>query len=91
MSAPLGIVAIIVTVLFGMSALAAVYRIVRGPSVLDRVIAGDVLVSTVICALGADMALNNHTDTLPVLLVLALFAVLGSLAVARFLPRQDSA
>ena len=33
-------------------ALAAVYRIIRGPSVLDRVIASDVLVATIICAAG---------------------------------------
>ena len=58
---------------------------------LDRVIASDVLVATIICALAAEMALNRHTDTLPVLLVLALFAVLGSLSVARFLPARDSA
>jgi multicomponent Na+:H+ antiporter subunit F len=85
------IVAVIAALLFGAGALCAVYRIVRGPSVLDRVIASDVLVATMMCALGAEMAFNNHTDTLPVLLILALFAVLGSLSVARFLPRQDSA
>lgn len=85
------IVAIIVGVLLGASGLCSLYRIVRGPSVLDRVIAADVLMATVMCALGADMAFNNHTDTLPVLLVLALFGVLGSISVARFLPRQDSA
>jgi multicomponent Na+:H+ antiporter subunit F len=84
------IVAVIAALLFGGAALCAIYRIVRGPSVLDRVIASDVLVATVMCALGADMAFNHHTDTLPVLLVLALFAVLGSLSVARFLPRQDT-
>jgi multicomponent Na+:H+ antiporter subunit F len=85
------IVVIIAGLLFAGGALCSVYRIVRGPSVLDRVIASDVLVATVMCALGADMAVNRHVDTLPVLLVLALFAVLGSLSVARFLPRQDSA
>lgn len=84
------IVAVIAGVLFGAGALCALYRIVRGPTVLDRVIASDVLVATVICAMGAEMAFNRHTDTLPVLLVLALFAVLGSLSVARFLPVVDS-
>lgn len=83
------VVAVIAGVLFGAGALCAVYRIVRGPSVLDRVIASDVLVATLMCAIGAEMAFNRHTNTLPVLLVLALFAVLGSLSVARFLPRQD--
>ena len=85
------IVAVVASVMFGIGALLSVYRIVVGPSVLDRVIASDVLVATIICALGAEMALNRHTDTLPVLLVLALFAVLGSLSVARFLPARDSA
>jgi multicomponent Na+:H+ antiporter subunit F len=84
------IVAVIAALMFGSAALCAIYRILRGPSVLDRVIASDVLVATVMCALGADMAFKHHTDTLPVLLVLALFAVLGSLSVARFLPRQDT-
>lgn len=87
----MGIVAVIAGVLFGAAALCALYRIVVGPTVLDRVIASDVLVATVICALGAEMAFNRHTDTLAVLLVLALFAVLGSLSVARFLPvREDT-
>ncbi|MBG6213022.1 MAG: sodium:proton antiporter [Cryobacterium sp.] len=84
-------VAVVAGVMFAVGALLAVYRIVVGPSVLDRVIASDVLVATIICALGAEMALNRHTDTLPVLLVLALFAVLGSFSVARFLPARDSA
>ena len=86
----MGIVAVIAGVLFGGAALSALYRIVVGPTVLDRVIASDVLVATVICALGAEMAFNSHTDTLAVLLVLALFAVLGSLSVARFLPVRDA-
>ena len=86
----LQIVAIVASIMFAVGALLAVYRIVIGPSVLDRVIASDVLVATIICALAAEMALNRHTDTLPVLLVLALFAVLGSLSVARFLPARDS-
>ncbi|WP_349360372.1 monovalent cation/H+ antiporter complex subunit F [Cryobacterium sp. PH29-G1] len=85
------IVAGVAGVMFAVGAILAVYRIVVGPSVLDRVIASDVLVATLICALGAEMALNRHTDNLPVLLVLALFAVLGSLSVARFLPARDSA
>ena len=87
----LQVVAVVASIMFAVGALLCVYRIVVGPSVLDRVIASDVLVATIICALGAEMALNRHTDTLPVLLVLALFAVLGSLSVARFLPARDSA
>jgi multicomponent Na+:H+ antiporter subunit F len=85
----MNIVALVAGVIFGISALLAVYRIIRGPSVLDRVIASDVLVATIMCVLGAEMALNRHVDNLPVLLVLSLFAVLGSLSVARFLPAKE--
>lgn len=85
------VVVIIASALFGAAALAAVYRIIRGPSLLDRVIASDVLVATVMCAIGAEMAINRHTDGLPVLLALAMFAIVGSVSVARFMSKQDDA
>ncbi len=75
--------------LFGIAAIFAVVRIIRGPSVLDRVVAADVLVSTIICGLGAEMALNRHTYSLPVALVLALFAVFGSISVAKFMSNRE--
>jgi multicomponent Na+:H+ antiporter subunit F len=77
-------------VMFGIGALASVYRIVVGPSLLDRVIASDVLVVTIMCVLGADMAVNHHTNTLPVMLVLGMFGIVGSVSVARFMSKQDS-
>ena len=77
-------------IMFGIGALAAVYRIVTGPSLLDRVIASDVLVVTIMCVLGAEMAVNHHTDTLPVMLVLGMFGIVGSVSVARFMAKQDS-
>jgi multicomponent Na+:H+ antiporter subunit F len=78
-----------VGVLFTFAALASVLRIVRGPSILDRMIASDMLLTTLICVLAADMVLGNHTRTLPVIIVLALTAVLGSITVARYVSRQD--
>jgi multicomponent Na+:H+ antiporter subunit F len=81
---------IVAGVMFGIGALAAVYRIVTGPSLLDRVIASDVLVVTIMCVLGAEMAVNHHIDTLPVMLVLGMFGIVGSVSVARFMAKQDS-
>jgi multicomponent Na+:H+ antiporter subunit F len=75
--------------LFSTSSLLAVVRIIRGPSVLDRIIASDVLVASIICALGAEMAVNRHTATLPVALVLALFAVFGSISVAKLMADRE--
>jgi multicomponent Na+:H+ antiporter subunit F len=52
-------------------------------------IASDMLLTTLICVLAADMVLGNHTRTLPVIIVLALTAVFGSITVARYVSRQD--
>ncbi|WP_430647529.1 monovalent cation/H+ antiporter complex subunit F [Agromyces sp. GXS1127] len=76
-------------VLFGVGAIAAVIRIIRGPTILDRALATDVLLAIAMCGLAAEMAVNRHTDTLVVLLVLALFAIVGSIAIARFIGKED--
>lgn len=74
---------------FGVAALLTVWRIITGPSILDRAVASDVLLTLVICALGAEMAINHHTRTLPVLLIVAAIGVFGSISIARFVARRD--
>lgn len=71
----------------GLSALLAVVRIVRGPSVLDRAMASEVLVTTVIFALGALAAINRSSTTLPIVISLSLVGYLGSVSVARLIPQ----
>jgi multicomponent Na+:H+ antiporter subunit F len=83
------VVAYVVGALFAFAGLASVIRIVRGPSILDRMIASDMLLTTLICVLAADMVFNGHTRTIPVILGLALTAVLGSITVARYVSKQD--
>jgi multicomponent Na+:H+ antiporter subunit F len=78
-------------VAFGAAALLSVWRIIIGPSILDRAVASDVLLTLVICALGAEMALNHHTRTLPLLLIVAAVGVFGSISIARFVARRDGA
>lgn len=75
---------------FGVAAILAVIRIVRGPSILDRAVAADVLLTEVMCVLGAEMAINGHTRNIPVLLIIAAVGVFGSIAVARFVARRDN-
>jgi len=79
----------IIYVVFAAAALLALWRIVRGPSILDRAVAADVLLTEVLCVLGADMVINHHTKTLPVLLIIAAVGVFGSIAIARFVARKD--
>ena len=78
-------------VVFGVAALLTVWRIIIGPSILDRAVASDVLLTEVMCILGAEMAINHHTRTLPVLLIIAAVGVFGSISIARFVARRDNA
>ncbi|WP_108249917.1 monovalent cation/H+ antiporter complex subunit F [Planctomonas deserti] len=80
---------VVVGVIFFAAVVLAVFRIVRGPSILDRMIATDMLVATLICALAAEMVQHEHTRTLPVLLVLAMTAFLATVGVARYVTQQD--
>lgn len=68
----------------------ALYRIARGPSILDRMIASDMLLTPIICAMGAEMAYNGHTRNLTAMLVLAAAAFLGAVVVARYVSRRGS-
>lgn len=80
----------VIMVVFGVAAVLTVIRIVRGPSILDRAVASDVLLTEAMCVLGAEMAINGHTRTIPVLLIIAAIGVFGSIAVARFVARRDN-
>lgn len=66
----------------------AMYRIIRGPTILDRMISSDMLLTTIICALGAEMVYNSHTRNLPAMLVIAATAFLSSVVVARYVSRS---
>lgn len=79
--------AVIVGVL-GIAALLTTARIVRGPSVLDRAIASEVLVTILVCALGAEAALTRHTTTMPILVSISLLGFIASVSVVRFVPRD---
>lgn len=79
-----------IMVVFGVAAILTIIRIVRGPSILDRAVASDVLLTEVMCVLGAEMAINGHTRSIPVMLIIAAVGVFGSISVARFVARRDN-
>jgi multicomponent Na+:H+ antiporter subunit F len=66
-----------------------VIRVTRGPTMLDRVVALDVLVAVLICGLGVEAAVHRHTTTLPILVVLSLVGFVGSVSMARFTRGSD--
>src|SRR5690625_5035398 len=72
------------SVLLFAAAVMALIRIVIGPKTLDRMIGVDLLVTTVVGAIGLEAVYHRHATTLPVLVVLTLVGFVGSVAVARF-------
>lgn len=85
------VVALLAIVGLTVTALAAIVRIVRGPTILDRMIASDVLLTTLVLAVGADMALRGHTDGIPLMVGVASTAVLATIVVARYVRRREGA
>ena len=85
----MNVMLLVMYVVFAVAALLTLWRIVIGPSILDRAVASDVLLTEVMCVLGAEMAINHHTRTLPVLLIIAAVGVFGSISIARFVARRD--
>ena len=77
-------VAIVCGVLLTAAAIMALIRAEKGPSMLDRTIALDIMVTTLLAAVALEAAVNRRVDTVPILVVLSLVGFLGSVAIARF-------
>ncbi len=68
----------------GGGALLALVRLARGPSLLDRVVATDTLLVIIAAGLAVHAALTQDPTVVPVLVVVALLAFVGSVSVARY-------
>ncbi|MFE9657711.1 monovalent cation/H+ antiporter complex subunit F [Micromonospora sp. NPDC006431] len=82
------LLAVALTALISVTALLALARIYRGPSLLDRVVAADLLLSTMLAAVAVEAAVNRHATTLPILVVLSLLGFVGSVSLVRFAVRE---
>lgn len=70
---------------FALSAALVLWRIVRGPAALDRIVATDVLVAIVIGAVAIQSVLWRNDTALPVVLALSLVGFSGAVALARLI------
>lgn len=88
-------VAVVATVLLAGAALLAVVRLERGPSMLDRTVAFDVLTTALVGAIAVEAAFSRRTESVPILVVLSMVGFVGSVAIARFAaaepPKENSA
>ncbi|WP_327110591.1 monovalent cation/H+ antiporter complex subunit F [Nocardia sp. NBC_01730] len=84
------IVAIVSAVLLAAAAVITTYRVVAGPSTLDRVVGIDSLIATAASGLAVWAAYSTDTTVVPAIVALALVGFLGSAAVSRFRVRDDT-
>jgi len=82
------VVLVATAVILSLAAAGAIVRIAVGPSLLDRVLASDVLLAILGAALAIDMALNKHLNNLMLLVALAVIGFIGSVTVARFVAER---
>jgi multicomponent Na+:H+ antiporter subunit F len=83
------IVAIVAAVFLASAAVLTGYRVLAGPSTLDRVVGVDSLVAITASGLAVWAAYSNDATVLPGIVALALVGFLGSAAVSRFRVRDD--
>jgi multicomponent Na+:H+ antiporter subunit F len=77
-------VVVVATALFSVAALLTLIRAERGPSMLDRTVALDVLTSIVLGVVALYAAWTRQADAVPVLVALALVGFVSSVTIARF-------
>ena len=78
------VVVVICGVLLTLGVTLAIIRLEKGPSMLDRTVALDIVVTTMIAAIALYAAVQRRTDVVPILVVLSLVGFVGSVTIARF-------
>ena len=77
-------VLVVCAVMLSVAGALLLVRMSLGPTMLDRVVALDVLVAATICVIGLEAAVNRHATTLPLLVALSLLGFVSSVSVAAF-------
>lgn len=72
------------------AALMCLVRLVRGPSVPDRIVALDALLLIVVGGIAVGAAATGDGDYLAVLVAVSLLGFVGTVTVARFVERRGS-
>ncbi|HEX5567226.1 MAG TPA: monovalent cation/H+ antiporter complex subunit F [Streptomyces sp.] len=83
---------VVATISLGLLAVAAflvLFRLVRGPHVLDRIIAVEILVTTVVAGAAVATAVWGYISAVLVLLVLSLLGFVGSVTAARLIEERE--
>ena len=74
--------------MFGIGAILAAIRLVKGPTQIDRAVALDVLLAIVVGVIVLLAVVSDSSITLVIAVVVSLLGFLGSASLARLLPRD---
>jgi len=72
-----------------LGAAAAVYRLIVGPTLADRVIALDLALVSLMTGIVVDAAYRDDTTWLNLLIVIAIIGFTATVAVSRFMEQQQ--
>lgn len=79
----------LIAVVLSMAAGGFLFRMLRGPSLADRIVGFDGFLSIVVIAILTHASQTGTTDMLPVVLVLSLLAFSGTALFGRFIESGD--
>jgi len=79
----------IILPILSFSSLLVFIRFIKGPSIVDRVVALDLLITISIGIIAVYSVINNKPTFLDISLVLALIAFLGTVAFAYYLEKRN--
>ena len=71
------------------AAVLVLVRLVRGPAVLDRIVALDVLVTLIVAGTAVGIAVREDATAIPVLAVIALLGFVGSITAAHLVEERE--
>ncbi|HEX5143517.1 MAG TPA: monovalent cation/H+ antiporter complex subunit F [Mycobacterium sp.] len=75
---------VIATVMLCAAAATTMFRLLAGPSTLDRLVALDTLIAVTMCGIGTWAAFSRDATVTYSLAALALISFVGSVSIARF-------
>lgn len=78
----------IIIPILSLSVILILYRFIMGPSIIDRVIALDLIITTGIGFIAAYSILTNRPSFLDVAMILALIAFLGTVAFSYYIQKR---
>lgn len=80
---------VVAAILMAGGALMALARVIIGPTMLNRMLALDVIVTILVGSLALSAAFSGNTTVLVVMAALALLGFVGAVTVSRFSAREE--